>query len=97
MSQVTIRCPFGLRQWTKGREIGDIIGYSRQPKSMLRVIPARQGGSPKWVVEHDPQKPPNIFFDTNVWIGMNRQDVVHLKRLASKRGFCFSVFGDKLL
>jgi hypothetical protein len=56
---------------------------------MLKVTPARHGGSPHWIVEHDPQNPPDVFFDTNVWIGMNRQDIANLKRLESTRGFVF--------
>jgi len=56
---------------------------------MLKVTPARRGGSAHWIVEHDPQNPPDVFFDTNVWIGMNRQDVAHLKRLESQHGFLF--------
>jgi hypothetical protein len=56
---------------------------------MLKVTPARRGGSPHWIVEHDPQNPPDVFFDTNVWIGMNQQDIANLKRLESNRGFLF--------
>lgn len=53
----------------------------------LKIIPARKGGNPHWTVEHDPQSPPDIFFDTNVWIGMNKKDVDSLERLETQRGF----------
>jgi hypothetical protein len=56
---------------------------------MLKVTPAKRGGSPHWLVEHDPQNPPDVFFDTNVWISMNRRDIEHLSRLESERGFLF--------
>jgi hypothetical protein len=51
------------------------------------VIPARKGGNPEWKVEYDPGKPPNIYFDTNVWIGMNDEDMTILERLERQRGF----------
>src|SRR5713226_182052 len=53
----------------------------------LRVIPARKGRSPHWIVEHDPQSPPDICFDANVWIGMSEKDADLLERLETQRGF----------
>ncbi len=40
-------------------------------------------------MEHDPQKPPEVFFDTNVWIGMNNADMDALARIQAKRGFLY--------
>jgi hypothetical protein len=56
-------------------------------RTSLRVIAARKGGSPHWIVEHDPQRPPDIFFDTNVWISMNDGDISALERLERQLGF----------
>ncbi|TAJ79516.1 hypothetical protein EPO44_19265, partial [bacterium] len=38
-------------------------------------------------MEYDPQNPPDIYFDTNVWIGMNDNDVTVLERFERERGF----------
>lgn len=56
---------------------------------MLKVVPARRGGSPNWIVAYDSRNPPDVFFDTNVWIGLSRQDIEHLKHFESERGFRF--------
>ncbi len=40
-----------------------------------------------WVVKHDPQKPPDVYFDTNVWISMNDDDIATLERLETQYGF----------
>ncbi len=56
----------------------------------LRVKPARKGQSDVWEIEGiNKQNPPDIYFDTNVWIGMNNNDIKHLKYLQSKYGFCY--------
>jgi len=55
--------------------------------SMVKVIPARKGGSPEWRVEYQAKNPPDIYFDTNVWIGMNDEDVKILEELERSRGF----------
>lgn len=39
------------------------------------------------IVEYDINQPPDIFFDTNVWRGMNESDKAFLKELQWKRGF----------
>lgn len=39
------------------------------------------------IVEYDINQPPDIFFDTNVWRGMNRDDKTFLDELQQKRGF----------
>ncbi|MEW6571734.1 MAG: hypothetical protein AB1390_11295 [Nitrospirota bacterium] len=39
------------------------------------------------IVEYDINQPPDIFFDTNVWRGMNRDDKTFLYSLQQKRGF----------
>lgn len=56
-------------------------------RSILRVIPARKGGSANWLVKHDPQNPPDIVFDTNVWISLNQSDIESLKKLEFNHGF----------
>ena len=54
----------------------------------LKVIrPTSQ--NPTWVVDYDPQRPPDVFFDTNVWISMNQDDIRTLQRLKQNRGFCY--------
>jgi len=40
-------------------------------------------------VEYDHQNPPDIYFDTNVWIGMNDNDAALLERLERKRRFLY--------
>src|SRR5262245_11825090 len=60
---------------------------SKITRNLLRVIPARRGGSAEWRVEYDRRKPPDIYFDTNVWIGMNDEDITILERLEHERGF----------
>ena len=55
---------------------------------MLKVIPARKGASKIWEIQGlDLQNPCDIFFDTNVWISMNDEDINKLKRLRLKYGF----------
>ena len=39
------------------------------------------------IVEYDINQPPDIFFDTNVWHGMNKDDKIFLDKLRQKRGF----------
>jgi hypothetical protein len=39
------------------------------------------------VVEYDINQPPDIFFDTNVWRGMNEEDIAFLVELQQQRGF----------
>jgi len=39
------------------------------------------------IVEYDINQPPDIFFDTNVWREMNRDDKTFLDELQQKRGF----------
>lgn len=51
------------------------------------IIPAREGGSPNWLVQFDPENPPDVFFDTNVWIGMGDSDLSNLERLEARFGF----------
>ncbi len=53
----------------------------------VRIIPAREGGSPNWKFYYDETKPPDIYFDTNVWISMNTSDIDALTEIQSKRGF----------
>jgi hypothetical protein len=40
-----------------------------------------------FTISFSPENPPDVFFDTNVWIGMSRNDVEHLKSLRVARGF----------
>jgi len=63
-----------------------LLGMASE-RNVLRVIPAKKGGGANWIVEHDPQNPPDIVFDTNVWISMNNNDMDSLKKLESNRGF----------
>jgi len=53
----------------------------------VKIIPAREGGSQNWIFDYDESKPPDIFFDTNVWISMNSTDIDALEKLQSKSGF----------
>ena len=56
-------------------------------KAPVRIIPATEGGSPNWQFEYDESNPPDIYFDTNVWIGMSSSDIDALVKLQSERGF----------
>lgn len=56
-------------------------------KMPVRIIPARKGGSPDWIFYYDETRPPDIFFDTNVWIGMSNSDSGALSSIQTKRGF----------
>lgn len=40
-------------------------------------------------INYDPNHPPDVFFDTNVWRGMNDKDIDTLNCLQQKRGFCY--------
>lgn len=53
----------------------------------MKIIPARRGGSPNWVFDYNETTPPDIFFDTNAWIGMSGSDIDALARIQTNRGF----------
>jgi len=53
----------------------------------LSVIPPVNPETPFWTVNYNLQNPPDVFFDTNVWIGMNENDITSLKILERHRGF----------
>ena len=40
-------------------------------------------------INYDPNHPPDVFFDTNVWCGMNDEDIDTLNCLQQKREFCY--------
>ncbi|MEK6589656.1 MAG: hypothetical protein AABZ11_03170 [Nitrospinota bacterium] len=43
-------------------------------------------------IEYDINNPPYIYFDTNVWIGINDEDINMMKKFQNQRGFryCYS-------
>ena len=53
----------------------------------VKIFPARRGGSPNWIFHYDKIKPPDIFFDTNVWIGMSTSDLSVLTSIQGSHGF----------
>lgn len=55
--------------------------------SAVTIIPAREGQSPDWIFHFDPENPPDVFFDTNVWISMGNDDVAYLEDLEKRFGF----------
>lgn len=59
---------------------------ARPPLSVQRVIDASTRIA-TFTISIDPHNPPDVFFDTNVWIGMSTNDVEHLRRLRIERGF----------
>ena len=40
-----------------------------------------------FTIAFPPEQPPDVFFDTNVWVSMNRQNVESLEALKRERGF----------
>lgn len=38
-------------------------------------------------IEYDPENPPDVFFDTNVWHSMNDKNIVSLQQLQRQHGF----------
>jgi hypothetical protein len=40
-------------------------------------------------IDYDPKFPPDVFFDTNVVIGLNAEAMDALKRLKSQQGFIY--------
>ena len=61
---------------------------SQNKQIQVKVIrPTSQ--NPNWIVDYDLQRPPDVFFDTNVWISMNQDDIRVLQRLKQNRGFCY--------
>ena len=61
---------------------------SQSKQIQVKVIrPTPQ--NPTWIVDYEPQCPPDVFFDTNVWISMNHDDIRALQRLKQNRGFCY--------
>ena len=53
----------------------------------VTIIPAREGQSPNWITQFNSKNPPDVFFDTNVWISMSSDDVASLKSLEERFGF----------
>jgi len=53
----------------------------------VTIIPAREGQSPNWVTQFNRENPPDVFFDTNVWICMSSNDVAGLQSLEKRFGF----------
>jgi len=65
--------------------VGAARRVSEQTSSIESLRPISQ--DPTWIVDYDPQRPPDVFFDTNVWIGMSPDDIRTLQRLKQNRGF----------
>ena len=59
---------------------------SQSTQTQLKVIRATLPNQ-NWRVDYDLQRPPDVFFDTNVWVGMNQNDIKTLQRLKKDRGF----------
>jgi len=59
---------------------------SQSKQRQVKVVRATSQ-NPNWMVDYDLQRPPDVFFDTNVWIGMNQDDLGTLQRLRKNRGF----------
>ncbi|MBI3597058.1 MAG: hypothetical protein HY203_07905 [Nitrospirae bacterium] len=53
----------------------------------VTIIPAREGQSPNWITQFNRKNPPDVFFDTNVWISMGSDDVANLESLEERFGF----------
>ena len=59
---------------------------SQSKQIQLKVIRATSPNQ-NWAMDYDPQRPPDVFFDTNVWVGMNQNDIRTLQCLKKDRGF----------
>jgi hypothetical protein len=57
-------------------------------QTQLKVVRATSR-NPNWIADYNPERPPDVFFDTNAWIGMNQDDISALQRLKKNRGFSY--------
>jgi hypothetical protein len=64
------------------RRIRKNVGINRRILTVTRL-------SSDINIDYDPRFPPDVFFDTNVVIGLNEEAMDALKRLKSQQGFIY--------
>jgi hypothetical protein len=72
------RC-FKVLKIGQGNQNSEVLSVTRVLDPLTRIA--------TFTISFPPSNPPETYFDTNVWVGMNSQDIANLETLKRVRGF----------